>query len=150
MADSDVIPGVARLPMATIPVLQALVLADQVYVDARSGKKVIAGTFNRLWTSKFPASLGRKTWAYICLTEVQGSVSVELRYVDLKSNEVLLRNEPFTVKADDPLNSTEMVVAVPPLPMPHEGVYAFELYAAEEMLGALRITVARPKAGSTQ
>ncbi len=45
---------------------------------------------------------------------------------------------------------TEMVVEVPPLPMPHEGVYALELYAAEERLGALRIPVGRLKEGTKQ
>lgn len=136
--------------MATTPILQALVIADQIYIDARSGKKVIAGTFNQLWAPKFPASLGRTTFAYICMTEVQDSVSVELRYVDLKSNEVLFRNEPVSVNSEDPLTSTEMVVELPPLPMPHEGTYAFELYASDERLGALRITVGRRQEGVSQ
>ena len=31
------------------PLLQALILADHVYQDAQTGKKVIAGTFNQLF-----------------------------------------------------------------------------------------------------
>jgi len=36
-----------------------------------------------------------------------------------------------------------LAVEVPPFPMPHEGVYAFELHAGGEMIGARRIRVAR-------
>jgi hypothetical protein len=134
--------------MATAPVLQALVLADHVYVDKRSGKKVIAGTFNHLWAPGFGATLGRISYAFICLTNVHRSANIELRYVDLKSNEVLLKFGPVAVPSEDPLGSTEMVVQVPPLPMPHEGFYALEMYSEEERLGALRITVSQLKEGS--
>lgn len=34
------------------PVLQALLLADHIYEDKATGKKIIAGTFNRLFTAK--------------------------------------------------------------------------------------------------
>ncbi len=121
------------------PTLQALVLADHIYVDRDSGKKVIAGTFNRLKAETFPAEFGRPTWAYVCLTEIRGRATVELRYVDLSNNQVLMRTKLGDVRAGDPLESIEMVVEVPPFPMPHAGPYALEVHAAGEMLGALRV-----------
>jgi hypothetical protein len=127
--------------VAVKPVLQALVLADQIYTDGRSGKKVIAGTFNRLWTHKMPARFGQTTWAFICLTEVRGTIQIRLRYRDLRSSEVLLETGEIEVKSDDPLVSAEIIVQVPPFPMPHEGVYAFEVYTGEELLGSLRVSV---------
>lgn len=123
------------------PVLQALVLADQVYVDKRTGKKIIAGTFNRLWAQGLPAKLGKFTYAYICLTDVQGSLDIHLKYVDLKTNEVLLESPTVNVVSEDRLASTEMIVEVPQFPMPREGFYAFEVYAGKDMLGSLRIQV---------
>lgn len=125
------------------PVLQALVLADHVYTDMHSGKKVIAGTFNRLWTRKFPSDLGRTVYAFICLTDVQGPVNLQLRYVDLETNQVLLENRPVEVKSENRLASTEVIVQVPPFPMPHAGFYAFELYAGNDLLGALRLEVSK-------
>ena len=133
--------------MVQKPILQALVLADQIYVDIRTGKTVIAGAFSRLWTTKFPTKLGFSTWAYVCLTELQGSVPIALRYIDLQTNEVLLGTDLITIQSDDPLASRELIIEVPPFPMPHAGAYVFELYAGDEAIGSLRITVAKLEKG---
>lgn len=131
--------------MAIKPVLQALILADQIYVDRRTGKNVIAGTFRRLWARDFPTKYRTTTWAFVSLTDIQGSAQIHLRYTNLRTNEVLLGTKPMTVTCDDPLQSVELFVEVPPFPMPHPGVYAFELYVGEELLGSLRISVAQIK-----
>ena len=62
-------------------------------------------------------------------------------YVDLANNDVLMELSGFEVEADDPLDTVELVVELTELPMPHEGVYAFEVHAGDEMIGALRIFV---------
>lgn len=130
------------------PVLQALVLADQVYVDALSGKKVIAGTFSTLWSEKFPWVFSRTTYAFISLTEVdQGEVTLQLRYVDLSNNQVLMKCE-FGVKSPGPLTTVELVTEVPSFPMPHEGAYAFELLWQDEIIGSLRISVEKMSSGA--
>jgi hypothetical protein len=78
------------------------------------------------------------SYAFISLTDVRGSIPLELRLVDLSDNEVLLRTT-LSVSSDDPLKTVEAIVAVPPLPVLHPGVYALELLSDEELLGALRI-----------
>lgn len=141
------------------PVLQALLLADHVYQDKDTGKKIIAGTFNQLSISKVkpppkdappaaqgprpmsPAEISRpgNPTAFISLTDVRGPTELELRYVDLADNGVLL-GVKFEVRSDDPLKTVEVILPVPPLPTPHPGVYALELVYANEPLGALRVT----------
>ena len=59
------------------PVLQALVLADHVYVDAETGKKIIAGTFNELHAAEFPTQFAHVTFAYLCLTDLRGEAELE-------------------------------------------------------------------------
>ena len=127
------------------PVLHALVLADHIYVDAATGKNIIAGAFHTLWARRFPTTLGRTTWAYVCLTEVRGSVSVSLRYTDLQSCEVLLATKPLVMTSTNPLVSHELIVEVPPFPMPHAGTYVFEVYAGAESVGSFRLTAAELK-----
>ncbi len=127
--------------MAVKPVLQALLLADHVYTEEGTGKKVIAGTFDCLFGNEFPTEFYQVTYAYICVTDVHGEVPLMLRYVDLATNEVLLEYGPISVRSDDPLASIDFAIEVPPIPMPHEGVFAFELHAFNELLGFLRITV---------
>jgi hypothetical protein len=149
------------------PLLQALVLADHIYQDKFTGKMVIAGTFNRLnvFTGtppdappKPPQEAGQPApglrklgpreicrvgspWAYISLTEVHGTVPLDLRYVDLRDNVVLVRVE-LSVKANSPLDTTEVAVQLPVLPTPHAGTYALELLSSGEPVGSHRVTVA--------
>ena len=77
-------------------------------------------------------------WAYISLTEIHGTIPLELRYVDLADNSVMLRVE-LPVKSNSPLDTVEVVVQLPVLPMPHPGTYALELLSNNEPLGAHRI-----------
>ncbi len=125
------------------PRLQALILADHVYADAQTGKKVIAGTFNRLWARSFPTQFSRNTFAYISLTDIRGRVSLELRYVDNQDLSILLRAEPLEVEGSDPLATLDFAMPIPPFPMPHPGSYSFELHANGEKLGSVRVLVAR-------
>lgn len=186
------------------PVLQALILADHVYQDRETGKRIIAGTFNQIFFSKpgqapgqmsgpppaqapgqaplfsgegrrpeqpsspgmaapdesrrpgagpgmgaaAPGEVRKPPWhgfaragspfAFLSLTDVHGSAPLELRYVDLAQNAVLMRIN-FTVRCDDPLCTVEASVPVPSLPTPHAGVYALELLCENDLLGALRI-----------
>jgi len=129
------------------PVLQALILADQIYVDRTTGKKVIAGTFHRLWSSHFPVNFERATWAYISLTEVVDVARVSLAYVDLSNHQVLMKTPHVELKSSSPLQTVDFVCPVPPFPMLHAGVYAFEAYVDDELLGSLRITVNQIETG---
>ncbi len=122
-----------------VPVLQSIVLCDCVYADARTGKKVLAGTFNTLWAQEFPSVFGRSTFVYLCLTEVHDEAIVNLRYVDLAKNEPLLSLEGLSVTAGSPLDSVELAVETPPLPMPKPGAYAFEVDCGGAPLGAIRL-----------
>lgn len=144
------------------PVLQALIIADHVYIDANTGKKVIAGTFSRLWFRRKPKPQepvdeegGRQVKAidvshvgspylYINLTDLRGKVPLTVRYVDLENNKVLLKAE-FTVSGNDPLQNHEVVLNLPPLPTEKEGAHALELLSDDEPLGSLRILVTEHK-----
>lgn len=116
-------------------------LADHVYQDVQTGKKVIAGTFNVLFARTFPAQFGRSTFAFISLTEVRGSVELVLRYVRLDTNQVLLMTQPIRVESQDPLQTFELTFEVPPFPMPGPGVYAFEVLSEDVPIGSVRMSV---------
>lgn len=132
---------------ATSPVLQAIILADEVYIDRETGKKVICGTFNKLWSPKFPAERGRSTKAFICLTNCHTQPTVKLRYVDLNDDNVLMETPDIRLRGEvgQPLKSHELIVEVPGFPMPHPGFYAFEVYCNSQLLGSIRIEVAKQK-----
>lgn len=130
--------------MAVRPILQALLVADAIYVDASTGKKIIAGTFNRLVCEDFPATTVVSKHALISLTDVHRSVEIGLRFVDLSTGESLLELHGLVVEADDPLETVELVVELPPLPLPHAGAYALEVHWQDELLGLLRLYIDSP------
>lgn len=162
-----------------IPVLQAMLLADQVYQDRDTGKYVICGIFSAIHfvPNKPPPERSRppgsgdvggggddggsegippqsapatasvpitrlvragSPFAYISLTELLGTRRFELRYVDLDRNNVLF-GTAFEVSCRDPLETIQITVPLPPLPIPHEGVFVLELLCDGEMLGSHRV-----------
>lgn len=139
------------------PILQALLLADRVYQDQFTGKKIIAGTFDKLFFTKksivqekeidgekrriIPGGMqAGSPYAYISLTEVRGPTRCELRYVNLEDDKSILRTE-FMIDCDDPLKTVELIIPLPLLPTEKAGVHALELICNDEPVGAHRITV---------
>jgi len=162
-----------------VPVLQAMLLADQIYQDRATGKYVICGIFSAITfvpkcstpEPERPAPAGtshRPTgrtassdnsrieeplstpvsipplarvgspFAFVSLTELQGSRKFEMRYVDLQQNNILF-STAFEVSCRNPLETIQITVGLPPLPTPHEGVYVLELLCEGEMLGSHRV-----------
>ena len=99
------------------PVLQALVIAEHVYQDV-TGKKVIAGTFNRVNFTRKPlvrqverpdgtqavllpgGMQSGSPFAYINLTDVGDNTKLLFRFVNLTKNAMLFANE-MTVNSKD-------------------------------------------------
>lgn len=123
------------------PSVQALLLADAVYRDRDTGKKVICGVFNNFVGIDFPTELLRSTVAYLQLTGIHGSAEIRVTYVDLAEDQVLIDCGPYTVNASSPLVNVEQSIELPFLPIPHPGVYAFEVHCTGEMIGRLRVSV---------
>jgi len=138
------------------PVLQALVLADRVYQDAISGKKIIAGTFSGFKFSKKPPVAeivrpdGQKQrviagglsagspYVYISLTDVCDNTTIQIQFVNLSKNIVLFGNA-ITISTVDRLSNTELVLPLPVLPISEAGVYALQVVCEGEILGSWRI-----------
>ena len=125
------------------PVLQALLLADQIYTDRDTGKRVICGTFNRIGCREFPCTLDRPTCAFILLVEVVNETWLQLRFVNLENNEILMECNPFRIASDDPLRAQDLVIQLPKFPLPRAGIYSLECWADGTMIGSVRLQVVR-------
>ncbi len=149
------------------PIAQALLVADHVYTDKATNKKIVAGIFHRLWFRKpgdmpkppepppgAPPGEGKgmisvppggysagSPFCYISLTEVHGKQPFELRYIDLSNDQVIFGTK-FGIDCADPLQTIEMVLPLPPLPAVKAATYVLELLWNDEPLGSHRITVA--------
>jgi hypothetical protein len=118
------------------PSLQALWLADEVSPDDATGKVTVSGIFNQIEVDPgtdftAPAHL------FFALRDVHGRVELILLYVDLDDNGVLLER---SVQVDgSPLLTTDVCVRISKMPVPHPGVYSWELLFGNELLGASRV-----------
>lgn len=128
------------------PVLQALVLADHIYTD-ESGKRIICGTFSRIWCRKFPTTFGRPTFAFVLLADVVGTLTLQLRFVHLKDNRILMQSPSIVLQSQDPLTPVDLAIEIPPFPLPEEGVYSFECWADNELIGSVRLNVSKVTEG---
>jgi hypothetical protein len=153
------------------PVLQAILLADHVYQDKVSGKMIVAGIFSTLNLIKNirasdnqpdnqpnagPHRIDPRDYiragspsCYINLTSVRGTIPLELRYVDLADNSVLMSLN-FTIPNNDPLKNVEINAPLPMLPVPHVGSYALELLTDNELVGSHRIIAAEQAVAEEQ
>lgn len=148
----------------TVPLLQAILVADHIYHDKGTGKYVVCGIFNVLYFKPQKPADGEdqedaepestdegftqrtlhdlvaagSPFVYMNMTEVQGEKSFQLRYVDLSDNQVMFETA-FRIKCDDPLQNVEIGLPLPRLPRPHEGVFALELLCDGQLLGSHRV-----------
>jgi hypothetical protein len=146
---------------AVKPVLQALLIADHAYVDAVTGKKVVAGIFHHMFFSKQVLKRSKEDstvrlpfnpsgykagspFCYVSLTEVRGAQDFVLRYVDLSSDRSVFEI-CFRVDSKNPLATQDAVIPLPSLPTGTSGVFALELTWNEETIGACRILVTEQK-----
>ena len=144
------------MPHAVQPTLQALLVADRIYVDRDSGKRIIAGVFQRLFVMRGVAdfeqaqkservrrqgAVAGSPFGYASLTDVDGKQIFNLRYVRLADDQVIFEAE-LTASSSDRLSHVEFSVPLPPLPTSPLGVYALELLWESVPLGSYRIIVA--------
>jgi len=120
------------------PVLQALVLADHIYT-VEGVKRIICGTFSRLWCEEYPTEFGRPTWAFVLLVDCNGEVAIQLRFVRLRDNRVLMQSATINMESKDPLIPIDIAVQVPPFPLPEAGAYSMECYANDQLIGSVRL-----------
>ncbi len=144
------------------PILQALLVADHVYTDKDSGKKIIAGVLREihsvlkedqprpegaedLETNKnlatramIPHTAIGSPYVFISITEVTGQQEFELRFVDLKDDSVIY-TLCIKMKCDDPLRVNEVLIPLPQWNVKRFGAHAFELLWKDEPLGMYRV-----------
>lgn len=123
------------------PILKALLLAERIYEDRETGRKIIAGTLTELAVSEADAAVS--VYVFITLTEVRRKTALVLQYVDLDGE--TLRHVDFEVTGENPLDIIEVTVRLTRLPAPYAGEYAFDLLCVdgtkEELLGSHRLEV---------
>ena len=120
------------VPSEIIPFLVAALVCDSASSDPSTGKKNLIGIFDRINVRKFPAK--RAMSLYLKVIDAEGDYDTEVRYVQTGSGKIL-------AKAQGKLHSTnrsetvDLLIEFPPLPIPAEDRYEFQLWANSIFLG---------------
>lgn len=120
-------------------VLQSILLCDRVYIDAASGKMVLAGTFHKIAVAEFPASYAEGAVLYLAFREVREEIPVSVEFVDVADNRALYTFRTFRVPQADVFETVEVALPLPTLHLPHEGRYAFDVFTGSTFLGTFRL-----------
>ena len=133
-------------PSSVVPVLVAVLVCDAAVADRSTGKKNLIGIFDRINVGKFPTK--RPISVYMKLADAEGTYQIEVRYVETNTGGVLAQAEgPAQIR--DRLTSIDLYMDFPPLPIPREGRYEFQVWANGVYLGGTFIDAVQRAQTST-
>ncbi len=110
------------------PQCKAILLCDQVIVDAMTGKLSIIGIFEQFNVASYPARTVPFT-AFLQMTDGVGDYAITLEIRDLGNDTTLGRAAGPTIHFPDRRAKVNFFLPVPSLPMPHAGSYDFVVFA---------------------
>ena len=119
-----------------VTVLQALWLLDEVEFDEDTQRVTLRGIFNSIRVED-GAGAASGAAVFFAVRGVHDEVRLTLRYVDLRTNMTLI-TRPVRVEGT-PLDTIDFTVRVNEMPVPHAGVYVWELLCGEDVLGSVRV-----------
>jgi hypothetical protein len=126
-----------------VPVLVAALVCDVAVADPSTNKKNLIGIFDRINVGKFPTE--RQMSLYMKVTDTEGDYDTEVRYLQVSSGKVLAKAEG-KLHSENRLASIELIIQFPPLLIPEEGRYEFQVWANSMFLGATFIdALPRPR-----
>jgi len=121
------------------PVLIAALVCDVAVKDPTTGKISLIGIFDKIHVKQFPAQ--RPVSLYAKLTEAEGNYQFQAKYVFSNTGETLAEAKgEFAAK--EKLGTIELNLQYPPLPIPGEGRYDFQIWVNGQFLGQTFIDAA--------
>jgi hypothetical protein len=117
---------------APIPSVVAMLICDQIITEQVTNKKSLIGVFDKFFSPNFPAMLPRLA-VYVKLADALGGYLFRLRIVKRK-DESAIAEIRLDTQIPDADQYTELALNMPPLLIPEQGRYEFQLYAGENYL----------------
>ncbi|HZV02452.1 MAG TPA: hypothetical protein VFF73_37445 [Planctomycetota bacterium] len=113
--------------------LHYMILCDAVVFS--QGKFTYYGVFDRIQATRFPCVHGTLSIA-VQLSCDPGPHVLSLRAVDSGGTDVIPTLPPVTIETNHPLGMTTTSITLQGLPLQRPGIYSFQLYLDEKLLGA--------------
>jgi hypothetical protein len=122
-----------KIPSKVIPVLVAVIICDIAVADPSTGKSNLIGIFDRINVGKFPTQ--RPMSLFVKLTDADGYYQTQMKYVQVNTGKMIAEAKG-EFHSNDKLASSNISINFPPLPIPEEGRYEFQIWANNMFLGS--------------
>ncbi len=124
-----------------LPTPMAVVFADQIIVEAMTGKKTLVGLYSTIFARRLP--LRRQVNIFVELGDAQGSYDFLLELVRLETGAVVARGQLEGVRSRDRLTPLELVVRVP-VSFPAYGTYEARISFESQVFASRTVRVLAP------
>ncbi len=124
--------------MAVTPLIQSLFFVDEVESDA-DGKTNLKGVFDCLTILAGQKFYTEGCCIYFALREVHKRIAVKVSCTDLSGMTVIYQREPI-VDASGPLETVVVCMQANRIPVPHAGVYVWDVSYNNVSIGSTRVT----------
>ncbi len=111
---------------AVHPYPLAILLCDNIIIEAETYKKTLVGLFENVFAQGFPSF--HQMGIYLKITDAEGSYRFRVDYVDVSRDQILDRRDIGPAEITDRLSPGEIVVKIG-VPIPEPGTYEFRFYA---------------------
>ncbi|MBI3844764.1 MAG: hypothetical protein HY292_09020 [Planctomycetes bacterium] len=115
------------------PVLDGIILCDQIIEDRLSGKKSIIGIFQEILAAKFPC-VHPCMWIYAAISDAEGDFEFELRLLEGESLNRISSSRTSKIRIANRLQRTEIQIRMDGLPLKKPGQYVFQILANGELM----------------
>jgi len=126
------------------PKCKAILLCDQVIVDARTGHYTAVGIFDEFPTVAYPGKT-RSFVIYLQLTSGIGSYAITLEILDLTDGTRIASARGPSIHFGDRSAKAHMIIEVPPLRLAHSGVYDFVVLANDQEIDRQQFSAPSPE-----
>lgn len=114
----------------THPSCKALLLCDQILVEAVTGRTSLIGIMDRIPVEEFPARFPR-CQAFLQFTDALGEYNITMEIHDLTDNSVVVRVAEFSLTIQNPLTLINLILPLPRIEIPQPGKFDVVVFANE-------------------
>ena len=116
-----------------VPVLAAALVCDVACTDPSTGKHTLIGIFHTLHVMRFPTQ--RPYSLYLKVSGAEGYYEMDVRFVHVASSKILAKAEG-KMQSNSRVVAMDLYIPFPPLKIPSEGQYEFQVWANSVYLGS--------------
>jgi len=117
-----------------------MLVCDVAITEAGSNKKTLVGIFDKISTHVIPA-IHRPFWLYAKLADLRGRHTLQIDLVHLATEKKIATLGAEAVGPVDSMENFDFAIPIPPITLPFEGSYEFQMFSDGLFIGRAVMTL---------